>query len=485
MTCDAGIAISEDSALRNDHFEPKNAREQDRRISRRASVSLGAVSGAALGLLLCLALAACTAGQAPAVATSPTAGATAAATSAIATPSGPITITYWETDADDADVLLDALAAEFMKANPAITVKRAHYSYDDLRNEFRAQSFNGQPPELVRAPGEFAGPFSELRIVHPLDEIFSKDFLDQYLTGALAGATTQGKLWGLPDNYGNHLMLLYNKALVTDVPLNTDAWIAQLKALTDPAIPQYGLAYPLEESYWLIPWLAGFGGWPMDATDRPALDTVEMANALQFLYDLKATHHVVPEKADYDAAFDFFRQGKAAYIIDGTWNLDRYADLGIDVGAAPLPVVSATGLKPAPMATGRYWLISDKAEGAALDAAARFVEFMTSADAQGQWLAKMKRLPSDKAAAQSELITDDPILAAAMMQLHVTRRAATGGHGLRLEPDRCAPVRGDGRQRGRRKTRPRPCRPTLRRASRTWAAGPLPHRRQAIDGGRW
>ena len=404
----------------HDHLEPRSAREQDRRTSRRASAARAATSGVMLGLFLCVSLVACSAGQAPAP--SPTAEPTAAAApTTIATPTGPVTITYWETDTDDADVLLDELAAEFMKANPAITVKRAHYSYDDLRNEFRAKSFNGQPPELARAPGEFAGPFSELKIVRPLDEIYSKDFLDQYLTGALAGATTQGKLWGLPDNYGNQLMLLYNKALVTDVPSNTDAWIVQLKTLTDPATPQYGLAYPLNESYWLIPWLAGFGGWPMDATDRPALDTVEMANALQFLYDLKATHHVVPEKADYDAAFDFFRQGKAAYIIDGTWNLDRYTDLGIDVGAAPLPVVSATGLKPASMATGRYWFISDKANGAALDAAARFVEFMTATDAQGQWLAKMKRLPSNREAGQSELIANDPILAGAMTQLRVAR----------------------------------------------------------------
>ncbi len=375
-----------------------------------------------LGLLLCLALVSCSAGRAPTPAPSPTADPlAAAATAGIATPSGPITVTYWETDTDDAGVLLDELAAEFMKANPAITVKRMHYGYDDLRNEFRAKSFNGQPPELVRAPGEFAGPFSELAIVRPLDEIFGKDFLDQYLTGALAGATTKGRLWGIPDNYGNQLMLLYNKALVTTVPPNTDAWIAQLKTLTDAGVGQYGLAYPLEESYWLIPWLAGFGGWPMDVADKPALDTVEMANALQFVYDLKATQRVVPEQADYDAAFDIFRQGKAAYIIDGTWNLERYTGLGIDVGVAPLPVVSATGLKPASMATGRYWFISEKASGAALDAAARFVEFITATDAQRQWLAKMKRLPSDKEAAKSDLITADPILSGAMAQLRVAR----------------------------------------------------------------
>ena len=219
-----------------------------------------------------------------------------------------------------------------MKANPDITVKRVHYSYDDLRTEFRAQSFNGQPPELVRASGEFAGPFSELAIVQPLDQIFARDFLDQYFSGALAGATVKGKLWGLPDNFGNHLMLLYNKALVSTVPANTDAWITQLKSLTTPITGTItgtvGLAYPLNESYWLIPWLGGFGGWPLDVADRPALDTFEMADALRFVSELKLVHHVVPEKADYTAAYDFFRQGRAAYIIDGIWNLARYQGWG-------------------------------------------------------------------------------------------------------------------------------------------------------------
>ena len=79
----------------------------------------------------------------------------------------------------------------------------------------------------------------------------------------------KGKLWGLPDNYGNHLMLFYNKALVQEVPPNTDAWIRQLKSLTDGANSQYGLVYPLSESYWLMPWLSGHGGWPLNVADNP------------------------------------------------------------------------------------------------------------------------------------------------------------------------------------------------------------------------
>ena len=119
-------------------------------------------------------------------------------------------------------MLLDELGGAFMKANPDITIARVHYSYDDLRTEFREQSRAGQPPDLVRASGEFAGPFSELGIVQPVDQIFARDFLDQYFAGALAGVTVKGKVWGLPDNYGNQLMLLHNKALVSSVPTNTD-----------------------------------------------------------------------------------------------------------------------------------------------------------------------------------------------------------------------------------------------------------------------
>lgn len=338
------------------------------------------------------------------------------------TSGSPITLTYWEEDNDAADVLLDELAAAFTATNPEITIERKHYSYNDLRNEFRAESlFAGEPPDLVRAPGEFAGPFGELQIVKALDEIFATEFFDGFLSGALAGATLRSKVWGLPDNYGGHLMLLYNKSLVAQVPLDTDAWIVQLKTLTDATTGQYGLVFDTTESYWLIPWLAGSGGWPLDVQDKPALATAEMVEALWFLVDLKAEHRVMPDKVDYQMAFDLFGQGKAAYVIDGVWNLDRYEGLDVEVGIAMLPRVSQTRLLPGPMATGRYWYIANELDGARLDAAARFVEFMTSAQTQEQWLAKMQRLPSSKEVLGGPAVVSDPVLAPVAEQLRLAR----------------------------------------------------------------
>ena len=154
---------------------------------------------------------------------------------------------------------------------------------------------------------------------------------------------------------------------------------------------------------------------------QPALDTAEMVEALWFLHDLKYQHRVMPDKVDYQLAYDLFSQGKAAYAIDGAWNLERYGGLGVDVGIALLPRVSRTKLLPAPMATGRYWFIANGVDGQRLDAAIRFLEFMTSAQAQEQWLSKMRRLPSSKDTLASAAVLADPVLAPTAEQLRLTR----------------------------------------------------------------
>ncbi len=331
--------------------------------------------------------------------------------------SGPVTITYWEDETDDGAVVLDELAAAFMEEHPDIRIERQHFDTEDLRLQFRAAAINGNPPALVRATGELAGPFSVLEIVRPLDGLFPQSTLDSFFEGALAGARGRGRLWGLPDNYGNHLMLFYNRDLVAEVPTSTDAWISQLKTLTDVSREQYGLVYDQRDPFWLMPWLGGFGGWPLDEDDRPALDTQAMVDALQFLQDLEFVHGVMPGDADYTVAYELFRTGKAAYVIDGSWNLEGYLGSGVNLGVAALPRVSLTGLYPTPMTLGKYWLISKEARGTELDAAVQFVEFMTSSPVQEEWIAKAGRLPSSKDAARSQIVADDPILAGSVDQL--------------------------------------------------------------------
>jgi len=350
-----------------------------------------------------------------------------------AVPAEKVKIVLWEQEGDEVDVFLDELIADFMAKNPNIEVERTHYGNEELRDQFQTAGLAGAGPELVRCPNDFAGPFSTLELLAPVEDIFDAAFLDEFFPGALGPAAVGGVLWGVPDNYGNHLMLLYNKDLLAEPPKDTDEMIEVAKGLTKGE--QYGLVFNLNEPFWLAPWMGGFGGWPLDdATDMPTLGTKGVADALQFVHDLKFVHKIVPLECDYDTADTLFKQGQAAMLINGDWSLGGYKEAGLNFGTAPIPKVSATGLYPSPMTAGKYYMINNAVldDAAKAEAVKVFVTYMTSPEVQKQWLEKFSRLPSNKEVAKDPLISSDPILTGSMAQL-------SHGKGMPAAPQmRCA-----------------------------------------------
>lgn len=329
------------------------------------------------------------------------------------------TLTYWEEEGDDGDVLLDRLTAEFRQRYPLVAIERVHLSSEELLDRIR----RGGAPDLARCASDCTGPISASGQFRPAAGLFDQTFLARFLPGALEAATLDGVVWGIPDNYGGSLLLIYNKDLVSAVPTDTETWIAQLRSLTNPVEDRWGLAYFLEEPYWLAPWIGGFGGWLIDEAGRPTLDTPAGRAALRFVRRLRLEEGVTPPRADYDMALDYFRQGRAAYLIDGDWSLERLREAGISFGIAALPTVRETGLPPTPAATARHWFIgrSSAASPAQRAAAAAFVAYMSGAQAQQRWLVSAGRLPSAAAIADSPAIAADPLLAGAMAQLRRSR----------------------------------------------------------------
>ncbi|MGC8781728.1 MAG: extracellular solute-binding protein [Anaerolineae bacterium] len=371
----------------------------------------------AVGLALWVAfLAACAAGpnaaQGPA---SPAAGPTVAPR---------VKLTYWEEEADDGDVVLDGLAAGFMRQNPTVAVERVHLSYEELVDRIES---GATAPDLVRCISDCTAAVALSGRFRPAADLFDRAFLARFLPGAVEAARFGATVWGIPDNYEDVLLLIYNRNLVEAPAADTDAWIGQLRALTDADADRYGLAYNLNEPYWLIPWIGGFGGWILDEADRPTLDTPAMVEALRFVDRLHRSERVTPLQADYDVALDYFRQGRAAYLIDGTWSLERLHEAKIPFGVTALPRVSATGLVPTPLATARHWFFGATDDPERSAAARAFVEFMTSADAQERWLSRAQRLPSRREVAAGEAIAADPLLRGIMAQL-------AGARGLPAAP---------------------------------------------------
>ncbi len=362
-----------------------------------------------------------------------TPGATVVPPTAVPTGAPKVKIAMWEQE-DEAkrNAALYPLVNEFMAANPNITVEVTNYGNEDLRTQFQTAALAGSAPEVIRCPNDFAGPFSVMGILLPSKDMFDQQYLDTLLPGAVAGGVVSGKLWGIPDSSGNHLMLIYNKKLVPTPPADSDELIKVAQSLTDEKAGTYGLAYNTQEPFWLAPFLGGFGGWVLDdATDMPTLNTPAMVDALQFMGDLSNKYKIVPKGCDYDTMDTMFKEGKAAMIINGDWSLSGYAGVaGLDFGTAAIPKIVKTGKWPSPMTSGKYYMISaDVKPGTPkFEAVKKFVEFMTGEHAQQVWLEKTKTLPSNVNVSNSPVIQSDPILKGSADQLSKGRGMPAAPH---------------------------------------------------------
>jgi arabinogalactan oligomer/maltooligosaccharide transport system substrate-binding protein len=327
-----------------------------------------------------------------------------------------VSFSLWtqEGEAEQVYQEIQALAEEYSAAHANVTIEVVQKNTEALREDYQTASLAGDAPELLWTVNDHAGVFALAGLIQPVDSLVD---LSQYVDSALAAVELEGQHWGIPISNGNHLMLLYNKDLVADAPATTDDLIAAAKEVTAGDV--YGLVYNQTEPFWLVPWLGGFGGRVFaDDGLTPTLDTPEMVATLQFLHDIKYVDGIVPPESDYAGADTLFKEGKAAFIVNGDWSLGDYSGLlGDKLGVAPLPEVNATGQFPAPYTSGKFFMITEGVEGATLDAILDFVAFVTSKDVQLRFVEKFKRLPALAEALDDPLITGDPILAGSAAQM--------------------------------------------------------------------
>ncbi len=336
----------------------------------------------------------------------------AACSKGVEVPTDELTIQLWtqEGESDNALQYVTSLTEAFTALYPNITFEVVQKDTETLREDFQTASLAGAAPDLLWTVSDHAGPFTTAGIIQPVDEFFD---MDMYVPSVVMN----GQTWGVPISSGNHLMLYYNKALLPEPPADTDELIAKAQELTSG--DQYGIVYNMTEPFWLTPWLGGFGG-SVFAEDgvTPTLNTQEMIDTLQFMYDLKFTYGVIPDSVDYDTADTLFKEGKAAMLINGDWSLGGYQELlGDDFGVAPIPMVNATGKYPAPYTSGKYFMFPKDLSGAKLNAVINFVEFATNEENQLDQLNTLKRLPGLKAVLDNDAIASDPILAGSAMQM--------------------------------------------------------------------
>lgn len=331
-------------------------------------------------------------------------------------------VIVWEQMDPKEQELFDVHVAEFRRRHPefaSFAIERVHYRVEDLQTQFQTAALAFGGPNLVYGPSDKIGPYSIMGLLLPIEDLLPQSEIDRFQRETLP--VLDGKTWGLPDQVGNHLTLVANRALIDSVATDTDTWLRQLQAATidrdgDGKPEQYGLVFNLLEPFWLVPWVGGFGGTVMDAQSRPTLDTPAMAQALGFLAGLKQSR-VVPLECDYPLADTIFKEGRAAYLINGPWSWQGYRDAGLDIQLAPLPMVSATGQWPAPFISAKCYSLNRYLDPATREVTAALLSWLTGPEVQLDLARKLGVQPGDLTAAAAPELQDDPAMIASRAQI--------------------------------------------------------------------
>ena len=333
---------------------------------------------------------------------------------------------------------MQALIADFEKANPDVKVELNNFDHEGYKTAIRNFLTTDSPDLANWYAGNRMAPFVKAGQFQDVSDVWTKNNLGDALASAKASMTIDGKQWGVPYTYYQWGIYFnkdaYKKAGV-EVPKTWDEFAANCEKFKAAGIdclttgtkalwPAGGIFDYLDlrtNGYeFHMDLTAGKVAW----TD-PKVKAVfaEWAKVLPYT---TANHAAI----DWQDAATLLVQGKAANYVIGNFAVGNLKEGGMtndNLGFMPFPEITA-GLprsEDAPTDT-----IHIPAGAKNVDDAKAFLAFVASADAQTKWNTAVGQLPTNKG---SSVPKDDPYLNAGFEML-------SSAHALAQFFDRDAPA---------------------------------------------
>ena len=329
-----------------------------------------------------------------------------------------VEIEYWQYVFDSRIQAMDRLIENFEAANPDITVKHTTFPYSDYQTRVVAAQLAGQGPDVLQLFYGWTDQFVNGGLIQPLDPaVFPYEEIEAEFFPIVSAMKRGDSYYGLPTAVRS-LALFYNKALLeqagVEPPTTLDELLAVAQATTqrDGAgnITTAGITLDMagqDHHWWRENLVRQFGGVPYDENGDVAYNDEAGAAALKFYTDLQAEHNVglVGFMDEGQAAF---RAGLAAMTIDGTFRLGAFADNPFEWGVVELPA-NEEGVRSN---YSSYFAnaIGSAAEGEELEAAQKFLAYISSPEAMEIWLETVGELPARREVALTEENLADPII---------------------------------------------------------------------------
>ena len=335
------------------------------------------------------------------------------------------TIMIWHSMRPLGAKILQQKLDEFSKKYPELKFSQLFYEPETARTNYIISAMGGSGPTLFWGASDNIGPFVELNVIKPLEELVGEDYFNNFINQPIpANNRFNGHFYQIADRVGNHLCLVYNKAIVKNPP-KTIKELRQLgKEITkdtdgDGKPDRYALAWNYTEPFFAVPFIAGYGGNVLDENNKPTLNTTATIKAAQLIYDLSNKDHIIPLECDYEISNALFLDGYAAMIINGPWSWGTYIKNNIDIGVSRIPLIDETGLWPAPMISSLGYSININLKDEKLSIATELIKFLTSKEVELTFSRAMGTIPSHKDAYHDSTVTNNKLIQSSIHQMEV------------------------------------------------------------------
>lgn len=262
-------------------------------------------------------------------------------------PTSPVTVSFssWV----GSDPTMKALAAEFHKEHPMITIDFQNVPAEQASQKLTTQLAGGDPPDVAYINASDTSDFASREALVNLDGYIGRSSIvhaDDYVDAFKTFVTYNNSMYGLPFD-GESTGLFYRTDLfaaagIAGPPTTWDEFLADAQKLTDPSKKQYGYeVFAPEAAYYWYPWLYQAGGDLLDAQGNILFDSPAAKEAANFYVNLaKYSPPDYLNSNSYDGR-TAFAQGQVGMYMAGAWfagtMASEFPKIDGKWAAAPLP----------------------------------------------------------------------------------------------------------------------------------------------------
>lgn len=283
------------------------------------------------------------------------------------------------------------IAEEFELANPNIKIEFVNFPYGDIKQQVLTMAAGGDAPDVVQVSSSWNNSLMESGYLAELDDLFTKEFLDDFYPNVLEEGMKDGKLYILPWNV-SPFILYYNKELFERAGLDPNsppktydemlAYAEKISKLKDKeGNPVYGIgettaSVPISGAS-ILRVMYSFGGDIWNEQGEVDVNTKNNIEAFKYLKTIYKNGYN-PESAKLKDLRNLMAIERLGMYFDQRWGISGAIAINPNIAAK----IGATANPSTQFADGESTTentsLAIMSDCKHKDAAAKFIEFILS-----------------------------------------------------------------------------------------------------------